>query len=79
MAPDALNILMETIIPNKKGSKEIASDTPSLPPSTNFHKLGLVYKYHIVKQINDEGNNVITYLNDHTQVSLVYDNKITID
>ncbi len=36
MAPDALNILMETIIPNKKGSKEIASDTPSLPPSTNF-------------------------------------------
>jgi len=40
-APELLRIEIDTIIPTKKGSKENAILTPSLPPSTNNSYVGI--------------------------------------
>src|SRR5699024_4009504 len=44
IAPDARNIVMDTSMPTKKGSKENAICTPSFPPSTNNSEVGSFFK-----------------------------------
>src|SRR5699024_11244136 len=51
-APELLNMEIETIIPTKKGSKENAILTPSIPPSTNNSYTGTLFHVAINKTIN---------------------------
>src|SRR5690625_497254 len=48
-APELLKMVMATIIPNKKGSKEIAILTPSFPPSTKSSYVGTRFIVAITK------------------------------